>query len=93
MGLREIFWCLDRFVVDYAPFFESQSHGYPVVFGGDCHDGVASGLAKSPVSVTLFACACVSGCTDCIGCWTLGAECRSDVDVDVRGKEGASREA
>jgi hypothetical protein len=84
MRFLQVFWCLDRLVVDNGPFFESQSDRYPVVFGGDCHDEVASGLAKPPVSVALVACGCVSGYTDCIGRWTLGFECRSVVDVDVR---------
>ena len=53
MRFRQVFWCLDRLVVDYGPFFESQSDRYPVVFGGDCHDGVASGLATVSDAVAL----------------------------------------
>jgi hypothetical protein len=65
--LPEVLWWVDRFVVDHAPFLALEPDRDPVVFGGDRHDGVVSGLAKPPVAVVLAACRCTSECTNFIG--------------------------
>lgn len=55
MRCRQIFWWLDRLVINHVPFFTFEPDCYSVVFRGDRHDGMAGGgLARPSVAVRLW---------------------------------------